>query len=48
MTEQQDKISYLLDEFSGGAHCRSVLDEVESDVNLKYKMRITRTYQYRF
>ena len=39
MTEQQDKISYLLDEFSDGAHCRSVLDEVESDVNLKYKMR---------
>ncbi len=39
MSEQQDKISYLLDEFSDGAHCRSVLDEVESDVNLKYKMR---------
>ncbi len=39
MTEQQDKISYLLDEFSGDAHCRSVLDEVESDVNLQYKMR---------
>lgn len=39
MSEQQDKISYLLDEFSGSAHCRSVLDEVESDVNLKYKMR---------
>ena len=39
MNEQQDKISYLLDEFSGGAHCRSVLDEVENDVNLQYKMR---------
>lgn len=39
MTEQQDKISYLLDEFSGDALGRSVLDEVESDVNLKYKMR---------
>jgi len=39
MSEQQDKISYLLDEFSGGAHCRSVLDEVENDVNLQYKMR---------
>ncbi len=39
MTEQQDKISYLLDEFSGDARARSVLDEVENDVNLQYKMR---------
>jgi len=39
MTEQQDKVSFLLDEYSGDAHGKSVLDEVESDVNLQYKMR---------
>ena len=39
MTEQQDKISFLLDEYSSDAHGKAVLDEVESDVNLQYKMR---------
>ncbi len=39
MTEKQDKISYLLDEYSGDKHSRAVLDEVENDVNLQYKMR---------
>ena len=39
MTEQKDKVSFLLDEYSGDAHGKSVLDEVESDVNLQYKMR---------
>lgn len=39
MTEQKDKVSFLLDEYSGDAHGKSVLDEVETDVNLQYKMR---------
>jgi len=39
MTEQKDKVSFLLDEYSGDSHGKSVLDEVESDVNLQYKMR---------
>ena len=39
MTKQKDKVSFLLDEYSGDAHDKSVLDEVESDVNLQYKMR---------
>jgi negative regulator of sigma E activity len=39
MTEQQDKISFLLDEFSGDAKSKAVLDEVEDDVNLQYNMR---------
>lgn len=39
MTQQKDKVSFLLDEYSGDAHAQSVLDEVESDVNLQYKMR---------
>ena len=39
MTEQQDKISFLLDEFSGDEASRSVLDEVERDVNLQHNMR---------
>jgi len=39
MTEKQDKISYLLDEYSGDKQSRAVLDEVENDVNLQYKMR---------
>ena len=39
MTEQQDKISFLVDEFSGDEHSRAVLDEVEGDVNLQYEMR---------
>ena len=39
MTEQQDKISFLLDEFSGDEQSRAVLDEIEGDVNLQYNMR---------
>ena len=39
MTEQQDKISFLLDEFSGDQQSRAVLDEIEGDVNLQYNMR---------
>jgi len=39
MTEQQDKISFLLDEFSGDEQSKAVLDEVENDVNLQYNMR---------
>lgn len=39
MTEKQDKISFLLDEYSGDEQSKAVLDEVESDVNLQYKMR---------
>ena len=39
MTQQKDKVSFLLDEYSGDAHAQSVLDEVENDVNLQYKMR---------
>ncbi len=39
MTEQKDKVSFLLDEYSGDAHDKSALDEVEGDVNLQYKMR---------
>ena len=39
MTEQQDKISFLLDEFSGDEQSRAVLDEIEDDVNLQYNMR---------
>jgi len=39
MTEQQDKISFLLDEFSGDDQSKAVLDEVENDVNLQYNMR---------
>ena len=39
MTEKQDKISYLLDEYSGDKQSRAVLDEVENDINLQYKMR---------
>ena len=38
MTEQRDKVSYLLDEYSGDAHGKAVLDEVAGDVNLQYKM----------
>ena len=39
MTEQQDKLSFLLDEFSGDDQSKAVLDEVEGDVNLQYAMR---------
>jgi negative regulator of sigma E activity len=39
MTEQHDKISFLLDEFSSDEQSRAVLDEIEGDVNLQYYMR---------
>ncbi len=39
MTEHQDKMSFLLDEFSGDEQSKAVLDEVEGDVNLQYSMR---------
>jgi len=39
MTEHQDKMSFLLDEFSGDEQSKAVLDEVEGDVNLQYNMR---------
>ena len=39
MSEQQDKLSSLMDEFSGDEQGRRVLDEVEGDVNLQYRLR---------
>ena len=39
MSEQQDKLSSLMDEFSGDEQGRRMLDEVEGDVNLQYRMR---------
>jgi len=39
MTEQQEKVSCLLDEFSGDEQSKALLDEVEDDVNLQYSMR---------
>jgi len=36
---EQDKISILLDEFSGDAEGLAALDEVMADVNLQYSMR---------
>ena len=39
MTDQQEKISFLLDEFTGDEKSKAVLDELESDVNLQYSMR---------
>jgi negative regulator of sigma E activity len=39
MSEQQDKLSPLLDDFSDDEQSRLALDEVESDVNLQYRMR---------
>ena len=39
MNEQQDKLSSLMDEFSGDEQGRRALDEVEGDVNLQYRMR---------
>ncbi len=38
MTEQQEKISFLLDEFTSDEQSKAVLDEVENDVNLQYSM----------
>ena len=39
MSEQQDKLSSLMDEFSGDEQSRRMLDEVEGDVNLQYRLR---------
>ena len=39
MSEQQDKLSRLLDEFADDEASRLSLDEVEGDVNLQYRMR---------
>jgi len=39
MSEQQDKLSRILDEFADDEVSRLTLDEVESDVNLQYRMR---------
>ena len=39
MSEQQDKLSSLIDEFSGDEQSRRMLDEVEGDVNLQYRLR---------
>ena len=39
MSEQQDKLSRLLDEFADDEASRLTLDEVEGDVNLQYRMR---------
>jgi len=39
MSEQQDKLSLLLDEFTDDEQSRRMLDEVEADVNLQYRLR---------
>ena len=39
MSEQQDKLSSLMDEFSGDEQSRRKLDEIEGDVNLQYRLR---------
>jgi len=39
MSEQQDKLSSLMDEFSGDEQSRRMLDELEGDVNLQYRLR---------
>ena len=39
MSEQQDKLSRLLDEFADDEASRLALDEVGGDVNLQYRMR---------
>ena len=39
MSEQHDKLSLLLDEFAGNEQSRRLLDEVEADVNLQYRLR---------
>ena len=39
MSEQQDKLSSLMDEFSGDEQSKRMLDEVEGDVNLQYRLR---------
>ncbi len=39
MSEQQEKLSSLMDEFSGDEQSRRMLDEIEGDVNLQYRLR---------
>ncbi len=39
MSEQQDKLSSLMDEFTDDEQSRRMLDEVEGDVNLQYRLR---------
>ena len=39
MSEQHDKLSQLLDEFADDEQSRRLLDEVEADVNLQYRLR---------
>jgi len=39
MSEQQDKLSSLMDEFSSDEQSRCMLDEIEGDVNLQYRLR---------
>ena len=39
MSEQQDNLSQLLDDFSADQQNRLTLDDVEGDVNLQYRMR---------
>jgi negative regulator of sigma E activity len=39
MNEQHDKLSLLLDEFADDEQSRRLLDEVEADVNLQYRLR---------
>jgi len=39
MNEQQDKLSSLMDEFSGDEQSRRTLDEIEGDVNLQHRLR---------
>jgi negative regulator of sigma E activity len=39
MSEQQDKLSLLLDEYADDEQSRRMLDEVEADVNLQYRLR---------
>ena len=39
MSEQQDKLSSLMDEFSDDEQSRRTLDEIEGDVNLQYRLR---------
>ncbi len=39
MSERQDKLSLLLDEFADDEQSRRMLDEVEADMNLQYRLR---------
>ncbi len=39
MSDIDEKLSVILDEYSDNGRCHSVLDEVTDDVNLQYQMR---------